>query len=539
MQEIKVLGKPHEHFELILTEGALQFVSELQRNFGARREQLLEFRSLRQKEFDSMKYPTFLRETEQVRLAPWKVAEAPADMEDRRVEITGPSGDTKMVINAFNSGANTFMADFEDAQSPTWHNCIRGQINLHDAIRRKISYKTKEKNYVLNDRVATLIVRPRGWHLLEEHMLVYDKPVSASLFDFGLFLFHNWKELLQRASGPYFYLPKLESRLEARLWNDVFAFSEERLGVPRFSIKATVLIETILAAFEMDEILYEMRDYCVGLNCGRWDYIFSFIKKFRENPEFVLPDRSLASMDKAFLKAYVDLLIKTCHRRGAHAIGGMSAFIPVKINEQANRVAFQKVREDKEREVKAGHDGTWVAHPGLVPLAKQVFDELMPGPNQIESKPRSDVVITESDLLKVPLEKEITEKGLATNVSVGLLYIEAWLGGRGAVPLYNLMEDAATAEICRAQIWQWIRHRAKLTDGRTVTKELFEELLATELARHHELFATNATSQRHFEQAARIFSDLVLSDTFSEFLTMPAYAILLGNEEKLVETESS
>lgn len=537
MQTVEIRGRMYPRFDEIVSKDALEFLVDLQRKFGERREQLLLSRFRRQEEFDAKMYPAFLRDTDSIKSSSWRVVDTPKDLKDRRVEITGPSGDTKMVINAFNSGASTFMADFEDAQSPTWYNTIQGQINVYDAVRRKITYESGEgKKYVLNKEIATLIVRPRGWHLPEKHVYIDGRPMSASLFDFGLFIFHNWNELALRRSGPYLYLPKLESHLEARLWNDVFAFSENRLRIPKRSIKATVLIETILASFEMDEILHELKDYCIGLNCGRWDYIFSFIKKFREDQRFLLPDRSLVTMDKAFLKAYVDLLIKTCHRRGAYAIGGMSAFIPVKSDEEANRSAFLKVREDKEREAKAGHDGTWVAHPGLVPIAKQVFDELMPGENQITLKPRADTIINEQDLLAVPEDKDITEKGVAMNVSVGLQYIEAWLGGRGAVPINNLMEDTATAEICRAQIWQWIRHGAKMTDGRLITREMFSEVLEKEKSRIRAAIGAEAYEKRYFNQASKIFSDLILSDQFTDFLTLPAYEQLLENEDKLLET---
>ncbi len=475
---IRLTGDVSEQFGEILTPEALEFVGDLDRNFHWIRNELIQRRHYRQKKSDSGELPDFLPETAYLRNDSWTVSPNPIDLQDRRVEITGPAGDTKMVINAFNSGAATYMADFEDAQSPNWNNVIQGQINLRDAIRREIRYSSPEgKEYVLNEKTAVLIVRPRGWHLDEKHVLVYGKPVSGALFDFGLFLFHNAKELLDRGTGPYFYLPKLESHLEARLWNDVFNYSENKLGLKKGTIRATVLIETVLAAFEMDEILYELRDHCAGLNCGRWDYIFSFIKKFNRDPRFVLPDRAQVTMDKSFLAAYVSLLIKTCHKRGAHAIGGMAAQIPVKNNEEANRIAFEKVRLDKLREVNAGHDGTWVAHPGLVPVAKKIFDEYMPQPNQLSSKKQFDAIIGQKELLDVP-RGSITLAGLNTNISVGLQYLEAWLGGRGAVPINNLMEDVATAEISRAQLWQWVHHKARLESGEHVTLDMVRSNLA-------------------------------------------------------------
>jgi malate synthase len=413
-----------------------------------------------------------------------------------------------MVINALNSGASVFMADFEDANSPTLHNNLDGHINLRDAISRTITYASPEgKQYKLNDKIATLLVRPRGWHLNEKHALIGGRPISGSLFDFGLYFFHNAKRLMDSGSGPYFYLPKLESHLEARLWNDVFNFSQDALGIPRGTIRATVLIETILAAFEMDEILYELRDHSAGLNCGRWDYIFSFIKKFRNFPEFVLPNRSLVTMDRHFLKSYVDLLIQTCHRRGIHAMGGMAAQVPIKNDPVANEQALEKVRQDKLREVRAGHDGTWVAHPGLVPVAKQVFDEHMKGPNQISVK-REDVHVTAKDLLTVP-DGEITEAGLRWNIDVGVQYLDAWLRGVGCVPLYNLMEDAATAEICRAQVWQWVKHGAKLSDGRPVTAEMVRK-------------ATDEQSKAG-SKSVELFKQMMTSPDFPEFLTLVAY----------------
>ncbi|MDI3328798.1 MAG: malate synthase A [Alicyclobacillaceae bacterium] len=513
-------------FAEILTPEALEFVAALHRQFDSTRKALLKKREERQAAIDAGQMPDFLPETEHIRRGDWTIAPVPADLRDRRVEITGPAGDRKMVINALNSGAKTFMADFEDANSPTWTNCIQGQINLRDAIRRTISYESPEgKQYRLNEKTAVLIVRPRGWHLPEKHVLVDGEPVSGALFDFGLYFFHNAKKLLEIGTGPYFYLPKMESHLEARLWNDVFNFAQDRLGIPRGTIKATVLIETILASFEMDEILYELRDHAAGLNCGRWDYIFSYIKRFRNRPEVILPDRALVTMTVPFMRAYTLLTIKTCHRRGAHAIGGMAAQIPVKNDPAANEEAFAKVRADKEREASDGHDGTWVAHPGLVPVAMEVFDRLMPGPNQVDRK-REDVQVTAADLLRVP-EGPITEAGLRTNISVGVQYIEAWLRGSGAVPLFNLMEDAATAEISRAQVWQWIRHpKGVLQDGRKVTVELFRQILDEELERIRSTVGADRFAAGKYAQAADLFTRLTTSDEFAEFLTLPGYEYL-------------
>jgi len=517
------------NFSLILSNEPLEFVEKIQRKFSSERERLLRLRKERQAKFDQGERPNFLSETEDIRKSEWRTSPIPNDLLDRRVEITGPSGDTKMVINAYNSGANVYMADFEDAQSPTWENTIQGQINLSDAIGRKIAFKSPEgKDYKLNEKISTLIVRPRGWHLLEKHVELDGEPISASIFDFALFLFHNAQELLARGSGPYYYLPKLESHLDAKLWNDVFDFAESELGLPHGTIKVTVLIETIVAAFEMDEILYVLKDHIVGLNCGRWDYIFSFIKKFRSDPSLVFPERSQVTMDKDFLAAYVALLIKTCHRRGASAIGGMSAFIPVKNDDKANQTAFENVRKDKEREVRAGHDGTWVAHPGLVMLAKEVFDKEMKGPNQL-SNLRTDVNVTPADLLKVH-KGTITENGLRTNVSVGIQYIEAWLGGKGSVPINNLMEDAATAEICRAQLWQWIRHGSKLTDGRMVTSQLCLDIVQEELEKIRKQLGDDRYNSGHFARAKTLFEELITSDSFAEFLTLKAYDQLLSLE---------
>jgi malate synthase len=509
-------------FDEILTPAALGFVALLAREFGPRRAELLRRRAERQAEYDAGMLPHFLPETAAIRAGNWSIAPIPADLRDRRVEITGPA-ERKMIINALNSGARVFMADFEDALTPAWDILIEGQLNLRDAVRRTIAYTSPEgKDYRLNERIATLFVRPRGWHLPEKHVLLDGQPISGSLFDFGLYLFHNARALVERGTGPYFYLPKMQSHLEARLWNDVFGRAEDELGLPRGTIKATVLIETLPAAFEMDEILYELRDHSAGLNCGRWDYIFSAIKTRRQDPAFILPDRAQVTMTVPFMHSYSLLCIQTCHRRGAHAMGGMSAFIPVKNDEALNEKAFAQVRIDKEREATDGHDGTWVAHPGLVPVAAEVFDRLMPERNQIGRK-REDVHVEEGDLLAVPAGP-ITEAGLRTNVSVGVQYLEAWLGGLAAVPLYNLMEDAATAEISRAQVWQWIRHpKGVLADGRKVTDELFRQVLGEELGKIEQLYGPERYAGRHFQQASAIFDQITTSPEFVEFLTLPAY----------------
>jgi len=496
----------------ILTPEASYFLTKLAREFEARRQELLARRAARQQQIDAGQLPDFLPETARIRQAEWTVAPIPHDLLDRRVEITGPV-DRKMIINALNSGASVFMADFEDSNSPTWQNNLEGQFNLRDAVEGTISYVSPEgKRYDLNPKVATLLVRPRGWHLVERHFLVDEKPISASLFDFGLYFFHNAQRLIGKGTGPYFYLPKMESHLEARLWNDVFCFAQDELGIPRGTIRATVLIETILAAFEMDEILYELRQHSSGLNCGRWDYIFSFIKKFRNHPDFVLPDRSIVTMDKHFLKSYVDLLIQTCHRRGIHAMGGMAAQIPIKNDPAANEKALEKVRQDKLREVQAGHDGTWVAHPGLVPVAKEIFDAHMKEANQIGRR-REDVSVTAKDLLAVP-EGKITEEGLRWNIDVGLQYLESWLRGSGCVPIYNLMEDAATAEICRAQVWQWVRHGARLSDGRPVTQEMVRHVISEQKSK---------LKSGRIAEAAEIYDRMITSPDFAEFLTLVAY----------------
>ncbi len=499
----------------ILTPEATQFLTLLAQQFEPRRQELLARRRTRQQRIDAGEMPDFLPETAHIREMEWTVASIPKDLLDRRVEITGPV-DRKMVINALNSGANTFMADFEDSNSPTWSNNLEGQVNLRDAVAGTISFASPEgKRYQLNSQVATLLVRPRGWHLNEKHFLVDGKPISGSLFDFGLYSFHNATPLIRKGTGPYFYLPKMESHLEARLWNDVFRFAQDQLGIPQGTIRATVLIETILAAFEMDEILYELREHSSGLNCGRWDYIFSFIKKFRNRPDFVLPDRSTVTMDKHFLNSYVELLIKTCHRRGIHAMGGMAAQIPIKNDPAANEKALDKVRQDKLREVKAGHDGTWVAHPALVALAKEIFDAHMKEPNQI-SRRRDEVRVSAKDLVAVPTG-QITEEGLRWNIDVGLQYLESWLRGSGCVPIYNLMEDAATAEICRSQVWQWLKHGALLSNGRRVTEDMVRGVIAE---KKNELKGARMT------EAAKIFEQMVTGTDFAEFLTLVAYDYL-------------
>ncbi|HEX5133520.1 MAG TPA: malate synthase A [Candidatus Krumholzibacteria bacterium] len=521
---ILLVGDTQPEYAAVLTLDALRFVADLARRFRSRRDELLKLRAIRQHEIDAGHFPDFLPETRSVREDAWKVAPIPRDLVDRRVEITGPV-DRKMVINALNSGANTYMADFEDSNSPTWDNCVLGQINLRDAVRRTIEFTSPEgKHYQLNEQPATLIVRPRGWHLDERHMRVDGVAVPGGLFDFGIFFFHNASELVERGSGPYFYLPKMESHLEARLWNDVFLRAQEALGIPSGTIRATVLIETILAAYEMDEILYELREHSSGLNCGRWDYIFSFIKRFRNHAGFVLPDRATVTMDRHFLKSYVDLLIKTCHRRGAHAMGGMAAQIPIKNDPAANEAALEKVRADKLREVRAGHDGTWVAHPGLVPIAKEIFDAHMKTPNQITIA-RDDVAVTAADLIVVP-EGEVTEKGLRTNINVGVLYLESWLRGAGCVPLYNLMEDAATAEISRAQVWQWIRHGAHLNDGRRVTRDLVQATLREEMDCIRADAGDAAFAAGRFDTAAKLFAGMMTDEGFAEFMPSLAYEFL-------------
>jgi malate synthase len=505
----------------ILTDDALSFVAQLQREFGAQRRQLLERRWTRQTRLDAGEMPDFLPDTAGTRAADWRVAEAPPDLDDRRVEITGPA-EPKMMINALNSGARVFMADLEDALSPTWPNVVGGQVSLRDAVRRQLSFESPQgKAYRLNERVATLVVRPRGWHLEESHVLVDGVPVSASLFDFGMYLFHNARELLERGSGPYFYLPKIESHLEARLWNDVFWTAQSSLGIPGGSIRATVLIETILAAFEMNEILYELREHSAGLNAGRWDYLFSCIKKFRSRPELALPDRAQLTMTVPFMRAYTELLVQTCHRRGAHAIGGMAAFIPSRRDRAVNEVAMAKVRDDKERESRDGFDGTWVAHPDLVPLATEIFDSVLgPAPHQ-KHVLREDVSVVAGDLLNLRVEGgKVTDGGVRANVSVALQYLASWLEGNGAAAINNLMEDAATAEISRSQLWQWRTISVLLEDGRAMSAELYGAI------RENELAALGGRASGRLGDAAALLDRLVLDDEFADFLTLKAYPLL-------------
>jgi len=521
LEGVEVKGPVAGAYAEILTKEAVKFLAKLARRFESRRQELLQQRAIRQQEIFQGRLPDFLESTREIREGDWTVAPIPDDLQDRRVEITGPV-DRKMIINALNSGANVYMADFEDSSTPTWDNNIQGQINLRDAVDGIISYASQEgKQYRLGSQLATLFVRPRGWHLVEKHLHVDGKPISGALFDFGLFFFHNAKRLVAKGTAPYFYLPKMESHLEARLWNDVFNFAQDEMGLPKGTIRATALIETILAAFEMDEILYELRDHSAGLNCGRWDYIFSFIKKFRDRPDFILPDRAQVTMDRDFLNAYVLALIKTCHRRRIHAMGGMAAQIPIKSDPVANEKALEKVRQDKLREVRAGHDGTWVAHPGLVPIAREIFDRYMKGPNQIDLL-REDVAITAQDLLKVT-EGDITEEGLRINVDVGIQYLESWLRGAGCVPIYNLMEDMATAEICRAQVWQWIRHGARMNDGRAVTPELVKKTIAEELEKLRSYLGAERFDSGKFELASRLFEQITTGSEFPEFMTSVAY----------------
>ncbi|PYO97128.1 MAG: malate synthase A [Gemmatimonadetes bacterium] len=521
---IRVLTPPPSDCAGILGPAALQFVGALARRFETERRRLLALRRERQQELDAGRLPDFLPQTKHIRDREWTVAPIRPDLTDRRVEITGPV-ERKMMINALNSGANVFMADFEDANAPTWENNVRGQQNVLDAATRTITYTSPDgKRYALEPRTATLMVRPRGWHLIEKHLVVDGQPVSASLFDFGLTFFHTAAALLARGSGPYFYLPKLESHLEARLWNDVFVFAQDALGIPRGTIRATVLIETILAAFETDEILWELRDHSAGLNCGRWDYIFSYIKKQRRRPECVLPDRARVTMDQPFLHAYADLVVRTCHRRGIHALGGMAAQIPNKRDAALNAQALDKVRQDKLREVRQGHDGTWVAHPALVSVAREVFDGHMSGPHQI-SRQREDVRVTARDLLATPAG-EITADGLRTNLGVALQYLAAWLGGLGCVPINNLMEDAATAEISRAQVWQWLHHGARLEDGRTVSAALVQQIIAELVQALPERVGPDSPGHDKFSLAGRILAELATGADFAEFLTTVAYDYL-------------
>jgi malate synthase len=524
---VTIRGEMLPGFGTVLTPQAIAFVVGLERKFGAERKRLLAERETVQAKLDRGWKPDFPKETQSIRDGDWTVGPLPKDLLDRRVEITGPV-DRKMIINALNCGASVFMADFEDASTPTWSNLVEGQLNLRDAIAGTIEFDdpSNGKHYKLNPKIAVLKVRPRGWHLPEKHLLVDGAPMSGSLFDFGLFFFHNAKALLAKGSGPYFYLPKLESAQEARLWNEVFVHAQAALGLPKGTIKATVLIETILAAFQMDEILYELRDHSAGLNCGRWDYIYSFIKKFRNDPKAMLPDRAQVTMTTHFLQSYVRLLIKTCHRRNVHAMGGMAAQIPIRNDSAANDAAMAKVRADKEREATEGHDGTWVAHPGLVPIAKAVFDKAMAGPNQIARK-RQDVHVSAADLIAVP-SGTISEAGLRQNINVGIGYIESWLRGLGCVPLYNLMEDAATAEISRSQVWQWIRHGAKLDDGRLVDLKLCRAIVDEELDKLRKTAGEEAWKAGRYGDAGKLFRDLIEAPVFVEFLTLPAYDMVAG-----------
>ena len=519
LENVEVTGDPRPDYEEILTPEALAFVAKLQRAFNGRRLELLAKRQERQKDFDAGALPDFLEGTRDIRESDWRVAAAPADLTDRRAEITGPV-DRKMMINALNSGAQVFMADLEDSLSPTWQNVVQGQINLRDAVRKNISLEDSErgKSYNLEDETATLVVRPRGWHLPEKNMTVDGEEVSASLFDAGLYLYHNAAYLLEHGSGPYFYLPKLESHLEARLWNDVFVTAQDELNIPQGSVRATVLIETILAAFEMDEILYELRDHMSGLNAGRWDYIFNFIKKLRNHADKTLPDRAQITMTVPFMRAYAELLVKTCHRRGAHAIGGMAAFIPSRRDEEVNKKAFAKVLEDKTREAEQGYDGTWVAHPDLVKVARDAFDKVLGDKPHQKDKLREDLRVTQEDLLDTDFASSITEDGVRMNVDVGIQYLNAWLNGNGAAAIYNLMEDAATAEISRAQLWQWLQNDAELSDGRPVTEEMYRRVRDEELSRLQDEYG-----ESRFEESAQILDSLVLTDEFVTFLTLPAY----------------
>ena len=518
-------GAMGQRYDEVLTPGAIAFLVDLHQHFNETRKRLLKLRSERQARFDAGETPDFLSETKHIREGDWKVGAIPADLEDRRVEITGPV-DRKMIINALNSGAKVFMADFEDASSPTWANVVEGQLNLKDRWAGTIDFTDEKsgKAYRLSDKPAVLMIRPRGWHLVERHLTVDGEVMSGSLFDFGLYLFHNAKALLAKGTGPYFYLPKLESHLEARLWNDVFNHAQDRLGLAKGTIKVTILIETLPAAFEMDEILFELRDHIVGLNCGRWDYIFSFIKKFARNEAYILPDRGQVGMGDAFLKAYSLLLIKTCHRRGAFAMGGMAAQIPVKNDPAANEAAFTKVRADKEREAGNGHDGTWVAHPDMVPLALEVFDRLMPQPNQL-SKLREDVHVGAEDLLELHKGTR-TEATFRENIRIGVQYMEAWLRGRGAVPIYNMMEDAATAEISRAQLWQQVHYAVEL-DGVKATPEFFDQALGEEMERVKGEVGPDNYANGRFPEAIALFRKLSLAPNFEEFLTLPAYGMIV------------
>ncbi|MEQ8475646.1 malate synthase A [Fulvivirga sp.] len=522
---MKVLPEVSADFSTVLTPEALSFLNALHQKFNEQRLELLKARVERQRAIDSGHMPDFLESTKAIREGDWTVAPIPQDLIDRRVEITGPV-ERKMIINALNSGAKVFMADFEDSNSPNWTNTVQGQINLRDAIDGTITFehpKTK-KLYKLNEETAVLFVRPRGWHLEDKHILVNDQPISGSLLDFGLYFYHNAQNLINKGSGPYFYLPKLESHLEARLWNDVFVFAQDYLSIPQGTIKATVLIETITASFELHEILFELKEHSAGLNCGRWDYIFSYIKKFKNLEGFIMPDRAQITMDVHFMKSYAQAVIKACHKRNVHAMGGMAAQIPIKSDLEANEIALEKVMADKEREAKMGHDGTWVAHPDLVKVAESAFNRNMPTKNQIHIK-RNDLNITAKDILKVP-KGTITEAGLRTNINVGILYIESWLQGNGAAALYHLMEDAATAEISRTQVWQWIKNKAKLEDGRKIDETLYQELKNEELVKIKAYVGDEYYKNGQFKKAIELFDQLVLTNEFEEFLTLNAYLLI-------------
>jgi malate synthase len=527
--QVEIRGHAKHGGPEILTPGALAFVSRLAQEFAHRVPVLLATRRERQARFDAGVRPDFLPETGDVRAGDWRVAPLPADLQDRRVEITGPV-DRKMIINALNSGANVFMADFEDSNAPTWANVVQGQVNLRDAVAGTISFVAENgKRYALAERTATLMVRPRGWHLPEKHVLFEGRPVPGALVDFGLFFFHNAKALMARGSGPYFYLPKMQSHREARLWNDVFLEAQRALGLPTGTVKATVLIETLPAAFEMDEILFELKDHSAGLNCGRWDYIFSTIKTLRNDPGFVLPDRGQVTMEQPFLRAYTQLLVKTCHRRGVHAMGGMAAQIPIKNDPEANERALAKVRADKLREVRDGHDGTWVAHPGLVPVAREIFDAHLKTKNQIHVR-REDVQVGAADLLSPP-QGSRTEEGLRHNIRVGVQYLEAWMNGNGCVPLYDLMEDAATAEISRTQVWQWLRHGADV-GGTPLTLERFRTALRQEMDGLRQVLGAERFDGGRFALSAELFERFSTSPELTEFLTLPAYDVLIEKEEE-------
>lgn len=527
--EIRIHGRIKREYESIFTPGALRFLALLANEFEDRRQMLLEQRKARQERFDAGILPDFLPETEHIRRGDWKVAPCPPALADRRVEITGPV-DRKMVINGLNSGANTYMADFEDSSAPTWEAMVDGQVNLRDAVRRTITFvnPANGKEYKLNDHTSVLLVRPRGWHLNEEHVTVGGRPMSASLFDFGLFMFHNAYNLLAQGAGPYFYLPKMEHHLEARLWNDVFVFAQDHLGIPVGTVRATALLETFPAAFQMDEILYELRDHSSGLNCGRWDYLFSFIKTMRNHPEFVTPDRGALTMTTPFMDAYVRLLIRTCHKRGAHAMGGMAAQIPVKSNEEMNRQAFEGVRNDKLREVRAGHDGTWVAHPGLVSVAREVFDQHMPEPNQIATARGDQSEIPAAQLMALPERRDVTDAGVRENVRVLIQYVEGWVRGIGCIPLNHKMEDAATAEISRAQVWQWMRHGVNTMEGTPVTADLVVRIVQEEMRS----IQASLPAERHdaVRLAATLSQRMLLSSELHDFLTSYCYSQIVAPE---------